>query len=87
MAEEMPDDFTAPVCQALTTPMLWAGVPRNFGILNCVLTLAAVFGFHWYWYLGIGPPLHCIVKAITKYDPYWIEILVRSLRYHRYYEA
>ena len=87
MAEALPDGYTAPVCQAITTPMLLCGVPRSFFILNMGTSLGATFGLKWWWYAAVGFGLYWVVKLITKYDPDWLTVLCRSLRYTGYYEA
>lgn len=87
MSEQLPEHFTSPIYHALTEPLLLAGVPRNFFILNACLTFALVAYLHWWWYLPIGIGGYAAVKMITKYDPQWFGIILRALRYRDYYEA
>lgn len=87
MAEQLPDNFTSPVYQALTAPLLLAGVPRNAFILNACLTFALVAYLHWWWYVPVGIGTWAVVKMITATDPQWGGILRRALRYRDYYEV
>jgi type IV secretory pathway TrbD component len=87
MAETLPDHFTSPVFQSLTAPLLLAGVPRTFFIMNACLTFAAVAYLHWLFYLPVGIGLWMVVKMITKYDAHWGSILLRALKYRDFYEA
>jgi type IV secretory pathway TrbD component len=87
MSEELPATFSSPVYQALTVPLLLAGVPRNFFILNGCLTFGLVAYLHWWWYLPIGLGAYVAVKMITTYDPQWGGIIFRALRYREFYEA
>jgi type IV secretory pathway TrbD component len=87
MAEQLPAQFTSPVYQSLTTPILTAGVPRGFFILNGMVTFGCVAYLHWLWYLPIGFVAYAAVKMATKYDPYWWGVLGRALRYKDFYEA
>lgn len=87
MADVWPEHYTSPVYQALTTPLLLAGVPRNFFILNACLTFALVAYLHWLWYLPIGIGVWWGVKLVTAYDPQWGGILLRALTYRDFYES
>jgi type IV secretory pathway TrbD component len=87
MTEAEPEGFRVQITQALLEPMLWAGVPRKFGIANAVATSYAVLGRHWWWALPVGLGLHGVVRLLTKHDPYWLEVLGRYMRYKRFYES
>lgn len=87
MQEPLPDGYTAPVCQALLTPMLWNGVPRTAGILNAMSALVALLAWHWWWYLPVALAIHGGLRLLTAWDPYFIQILGRALQCRDYYEA
>lgn len=87
MAEHFPQQYTSPVYQALLSPPLWNGVPRKFGLLNLTLGVGIVIGLHWLWYIPIALAIHYGARLATKYDPFWMTIVVRNLRYYDYYEG
>ena len=73
---------------SLVTPILLAGVPRAFGILN--VTIAAVIGLGLYQiWLAIPVALiaHSIALWLTRQDPWWMDVLKRHLTEKAFYEA
>ena len=67
--------------QALITPVLVAGVPRAFAILNGTVMAALGLGAHQLLIavpLGLG--LHATAVVLTKRDPLWLDVLLRHLR-------
>jgi type IV secretory pathway TrbD component len=84
---ELPKGFEVPIHRALTTPLLMAGVPREFAILNGTGTMAAGMGMHQLWAVPIGLVIHLLARVAAKYDPQFFEVTVRHLKHRRYYEA
>jgi type IV secretion system protein VirB3 len=81
MSEHVPDGFVQPVRQALIQPVLVAGVPRAFAILNATAMTALGLGAHQILIavpLGLG--LHATAVVLTKRDPLWLDVLLRHLR-------
>ena len=81
MSEHVPDGFVQPVRQALIQPVLVAGVPRAFAILNGTAMTALGLGAHQILIavpLGLG--LHATAVVLTKRDPLWLDVLLRHLR-------
>ncbi|MEM6559987.1 MAG: VirB3 family type IV secretion system protein [Planctomycetota bacterium] len=78
---EAPDGFLQPVRQALIQPVLVAGVPRAFAILNVTVAMALGLGAH---QVLIAVPLafglHLTAVVLTKRDPLWLDVLLRHLR-------
>ncbi len=73
---------------SLVTPILLAGVPRAFGILN--VTIASVIGLGLYQiWLAIPVALiaHSIALWLTRQDPWWMDVLKRHLSEKAFYEA
>lgn len=87
MSEVLPEGFTMPICNALTEPKLYAGVPPGPCAANGVLCAITVIGFHWWVMLLVCVGFHYALKQLTKHDPYWQEVLLRHLHYRSYYEA
>jgi type IV secretion system protein VirB3 len=85
--ENEPDGFRTPITQALLEPMLWAGVPRSFGIANAMVTAYLVLGRHWWWAAAVGLALHMVVKLLTKHDANFGEVVMRYFRYRRFYQS
>ena len=76
-----PDGFVQPVQQALIQPVLVAGVPRTFAIVNLTTMTALGLGAHQVLVavpLGLG--LHALAVLLTKRDALWLDVLLRHLR-------
>lgn len=73
---------------SLTTPILLAGVPRSFAILNA--TSAAIIGLGLYQ-IGLAIPLaliaHGIALWLTREDPWWLDVLKRHVTEKVFYEV
>lgn len=87
MEEQKPPGFYVPICQALTQPHLWYGVPRTLGIVNLCAALLLVGVYHWWYWLVVALGIHFGAKFLTRSDPYWLDIVIRHLRYRDYYEG
>ena len=72
---------------SLVTPIMLAGVPRRFAILNGTLCAAVVLGLRAYYALPLFIILHIIGVVLTKNDPYFFDVLLRSLRKKKYYDV
>lgn len=84
--EEIPG-YEVPLHLALTQPMLLAGAPRTFAILNGTLALVIGMGLH-LWWIGfpLGFVLHAIAVLMSKRDPAWFDVFRRHLRQASYLE-
>ncbi len=72
--------------QSLTQPILLAGVPRPFAIMNA--TIAAVISMPLQlYYIGIplGIIVHGVAAWLTKRDPYFFSTLVRHMKQPSYW--
>jgi type IV secretory pathway TrbD component len=72
--------------QSLTEPIMLAGVPRAFAIMNA--TMATVISMPLQlWYIGIplGIIVHGVAAYLCKRDPYFFQILVRHLKQPSYW--
>ena len=79
-SEDIPG-FEVPLHTALCQPVLLAGAPRGFAILNATLALVVGLGLHLWWLgfpLGLGA--HTIAMLMTKHDPDWFDVLRRHVR-------
>ena len=76
-----PEGFVEPVRQALIQPVLLAGVPRTFALVNFTVAAALGLGAH---QVVIAVPLalglHGVAVVLTKRDPLWLDVLLRHLR-------
>ena len=80
--------FEVPLHLSLTQPILLAGVPRSFAIINFTLTAALTLGLGVWWLgLPIGLVVHCVAHTITLHDPLWFDVLKRHLRHKPYLES
>ena len=81
MTEPLPDGYVQPVRQALIMPVLVAGVPRAFAILNGTAMTALGLGAHQILVaVPLGLALHATAVVLTKRDPLWLDVLLRHLR-------
>lgn len=71
----------------LTTPMLIAGVPRQFAILNGTFCLAFVVGLHNLYVLPLFFIFHIAAVVFTKKDPYFFAVALRHLKQKLYYHV
>jgi type IV secretion system protein VirB3 len=88
VTDPLPDGYIQPVRQALIQPVLVAGVPRAFAILNGTAMTALGLGAHQVLIavpLGLG--LHATAVVLTKRDPLWLDVLLRHLRQPRRLES
>ena len=72
---------------SLTTPILLAGAPRRFAILNATVAAAFVLGLQLFYLLPIFIVFHVVAVLLAKRDPYLFEVVLRHLRQKKYYSA
>ena len=79
--------YQIPIHHSLTQPILLAGVPRRFAVLNGTIAAAIVLGLHSLWGIPICLILHMVAVVLTKRDPYFFEIMRRHIKQKSYYGA
>ncbi len=74
--------FEVPLHRSLTEPILIAGAPRNFAILNGTLSAAIGLGLR-LWLAGmlIWLTAHTIAVWVTRKDPAFLTVLSRHARH------
>ncbi|MBK2126112.1 VirB3 family type IV secretion system protein [Fangia hongkongensis] len=77
--------FVIKIHNSLTTPMLTAGVPRQFFILNATLCAAIVLGMQSWYGIPIFIILHTAAVLMTKKDPQFFQVMVRHVKQKNYY--
>jgi type IV secretion system protein VirB3 len=77
--------FTAPVHRALTEPILLAGAPRAFAIVNGTLAAALGLGLR-LWFAGLILWLvgHALSVWAARRDPHFVEVVRRHVRIPAY---
>ena len=85
--EEIPG-FEVPLHTSITQPVLLAGAPRGFAILNATLALVVGLGLH-LWWLGfpMGALVHTVAMLMTRHDPDWFDVVRRHLRQPSYLDS
>jgi type IV secretion system protein TrbD len=68
-----------PVHRSLVEPILIAGIPRSVALVLWVTTGAIALGLQQLWIVVIAIPLHLLLAAITKPDPYALEIFFKEI--------
>ena len=73
--------FELPLHVSLSQPILMAGAPRTFAILNGTLALVIGMGLH-LWWLGFPAGLltHAAAVLMTRQDAYWFDVFRSHLR-------
>ncbi|WP_116963293.1 VirB3 family type IV secretion system protein [Fastidiosibacter lacustris] len=77
--------FVIRIHNSLTTPLLTAGVPRQFFILNGTLGAAIVLGMQSWYGIPIFIVLHTVAVLMTKKDPQFFQVMVRHIKQKNYY--
>ena len=74
--------FEVPLHRSLTEPILIAGAPRSFAILNGTLSAAIGLGLR-LWIAGVLIWLvgHAIAVWVTRKDPAFLTVLSRHARH------
>ena len=85
--DEVPG-FTVPVHRALTEPILLAGAPRAFAILNGTLAGAVGLGLQlWAAGIAMGVLGHVLAVWAARRDPLFVEVGRRHLRLPGHFEV
>ncbi len=79
--------LSEPVYHAITSPMLIAGVPREFAILTLTLTLNLVLGFKSPFGVVVGLAVHFLAVFFAKRDPFFLQVFQRHMRRKDYYHV
>ncbi len=78
--DDVPEFYVTPLRTSLTRPILMAGVPRGFAILNGTLCAAVAFGLQQPF---VGAPLWMVLQASAAWaaarDPWFLETWPRHL--------
>ncbi|ADC73305.1 conserved hypothetical protein (plasmid) [Thioalkalivibrio sp. K90mix] len=76
-----------PVRPSLIEGKRIAGVEANMVIANVTITLAAVLGLYWYWWIGLSWVTHKLLKHIYKKDRDVRKVYIAYARQADRYEA
>ncbi len=71
--------------RSLTEPILMAGVPRGFCIMNWTLAAALILGLHIWFFIPVNALIHVLGAMLIKKDRDFFQILSRHLKYKKYY--
>jgi type IV secretion system protein TrbD len=74
--------YEVPMHRSLTEPVLIAGAPRSFAILNGTLSAAVGLGLR-LWVVGVVLWLagHAVAVWVTRKDPAFLAVLSRYARH------
>ena len=72
---------------SLATPMLLAGVPRQFAILNGTICAALVLGLHAFYLLPLFIVVHLVAAVMAKKDPYFFDVILRQIKKKKFYRV
>ena len=77
--------FSIPVHNSLTTPLLLAGAPREFSIMNGIICAAVGLGMHSWLIVPICLIFQVVAIALTKKDPQFFQVMSRHIKQKSYY--
>ena len=82
------EGYEVPVHVSLTQAPLFAGVPRELGILTVVFTLLLTVGFRM-WGIGLvsGLIIHSMGVGLTRHDPHWFAVFWSHLKTPSFMDA
>lgn len=72
---------------SLTTPIMMAGVPRKFAILNGTVCAALVLGLRAVYILPVFLMIHVAAVFLAKKDPEFFEVVLRQLKQKKFYRV
>lgn len=85
---EEPEGYRIALRTSLTRPLLIAGVPRTFAIMNATVAAAIAFGLQ---QPLIGIPLWAIIQGAGAYasvrDPWFLDTWPRAMAKPSYFSA
>jgi type IV secretion system protein VirB3 len=81
----MTPGYQIAVHNSLTTPILLAGAPRTFTILNGTCGAAITLGLHSWYALPIFFLAQGLMIYFTKQDPYFLQTTLRHIKQKDYY--
>lgn len=87
MQQQATPGFRIRLHNSLTIPILLAGAPREFSILNWTICLALVLGLHAVYLLPFFLIFHFAAVFFAKRDPYFFTVIMRHLRHKKFYAA
>ena len=82
-AVSLSDGFEVPIHRSLTQPIMFAGLPRSFGLLLWTAIAAFVLGLHQVWILPVGLAMHAVFAAVARQDPFFFDVFLRAIHAQR----
>ncbi|AKP72327.1 ABC transporter substrate-binding protein [Piscirickettsia salmonis] len=79
--------FSVTIHKSLTQPLLLLGVPREIAIINLTLGCAIGLGLQTLYALPANILIHVVAVVLTKKDPYFFQVILRSIRKKSYYRV
>lgn len=79
--------FRLKLHNSLVMPIMLAGAPRQFAILNGTIGAALILGLHAIYLLPLFIIFHLIAVILAKKDPYFFEVLLRHIKQKKYYRV
>ena len=85
--KKFPTGIIYPRIKAFRKKSFWAGVPREFMILNFTMCISIAIMLRIYPFFIISLLLHFAAKRMTKNDPQFFKAMVRHLNEKRYFDV
>ena len=78
-------NYEEPIHQSLTSPILWAGVPRTLLIFEGIIDVILVAIFQNIKVLSVFLLIHGIMVFFTQSDPQWLDVFLESKEFKKHY--
>jgi type IV secretory pathway TrbD component len=73
-------DLEVPVYRSLVNRMLFAGLPRQAGLVLWTTTFSVGLGLQEIWFFIFGVCAHAVCLLVVRSDPYFFEIFARAMK-------
>ena len=81
------EGFYVPIHRSVTTPILMGGVPRDFALVNGILSAAIIVGMGAVIWLPFAALLQLAGGMLGKWDPDFVVVVKRHMDFKPYYHA
>jgi len=75
-----PEGYETAVHMSLVEPILVVGLPRSVAFAYWTIAAALIIGMHQLWILPIAIIGHAALTRLTKFDPYFMEVVRTAIK-------
>jgi len=75
-----PEGYETTVHMSLVEPILVVGLPRSVAFSYWTIAAALIIGMHQLWILPVALIGHIALTRLTKFDPYFMEVVRTAIK-------